>query len=365
MSERDSSYNSPLQEAFSQRLSRRKFIRQSALALGSLAAGTLLRTHESSAANAFDGGVEDAVPIYNLDRLFNGEIKRPEDLKHFLQTRLIPPDARLAERAHTPINDFTLNPDKELFANLEGYKSPKNRLDKAVLKFFALAEGVRSDTETMAEMEIETVEDRLATPVGEREPYAGLPEAVPEERILELLADPDYRIPLFAYKEGEIDPKKYEKFDIDPHVGIEIELLDDRPERKPMIGLYANYGFTPTVIEHQVIQDGEQDTRYGLRIGLFSNDYKFPGSPAQSPQEEADGLYSILLYQYMESSIYVTPPLMQFYNSTNGENTYWAKRQESQGYVFYPDIIEQIGGPLNENGSFNSAPVLHIDSPNL
>ncbi len=304
--------------------------------------------------------------VLNLDLLFKGEINRPEDMKYFLQTRLLPPDERLAKRSQTPITGLTLNPDKEIFENLEGYKSPKNRLDKAVLKAIALLESVRGDTEAMTDMKIETVNDRLASPVGQRETTgAYLPEPVPEERILELMSDPEYRLPIMGYPEGEFDPDKYKRFDIDPHLGIEIEILDDRPEHKPKVGIFGSYGFTPTVVEHAVRHQNKTEQRYGLRIGLFANDTRFIGSDFFDPQGEADALYSMLLNQYIERISFITPPLMTYYSSVNEQNPYWTKLMQSPGFVYYPEIATLTNGPHSADNRHTTAPVLHIVSPTL
>lgn len=118
MAERDNSFSSPLQEAFSQRLSRRQFIKQSALAAGVALAPSFLRPEQSSARNInasrfnleFVG--DPNVQIENLKQNIREmkrisassliEIQEEVGTKVRLQLGTFPAPVLQAESQHTP-----------------------------------------------------------------------------------------------------------------------------------------------------------------------------------------------------------------------------------------------------------------------
>ncbi|MBI4097312.1 MAG: hypothetical protein HY428_02765 [Candidatus Levybacteria bacterium] len=324
---------------------------------GSLAASVLLRSERVSA----EGG--DVKEVLNLDTLAQDE-SRPEELRGILQTRLLKPSSRLAQRPITPITDFIVNPDGELFLSLnERHKSAKDRLDNGVLRGFALLEAVRADTEAVVERPPQYPWD--ATPVGQRAQTADLPEPVSDERMVELLKDPSYRIPIAAYEPGEFDPANFKLVHIAPQLGIEVELLDDRPEQQPKIPLYGSFGFTPYVIDHQVLLNGEVKILQGLRLGIYVKDGPY------DDQHRMNLHYSAMPYQYFESAgAFISPDMMKYYNeiSSPGQgfvNPYWERMLNTPGSVFYPGIASQFIGPLGDSGFYDTAPVLHIVSSKL
>lgn len=342
------------------RISRRRAV---SLMGAAIVGPTLLRPHAVA---------QDADTPFDLDALHEDQ-GRLEAIRGFLPTRLLKPAPSLAERPITPITDFTFNPDQEMFNGLEP-SDPATRLDLAVLKGCALLEAVRHDTEAIAELDLSDQYDWDMTPVVQRAQTAALPEPVPDLQMIELLKDPNYRIPVVAYETSETLHANFKLFHIAPQVGIEVEILNDDIPNAPQIPLFGWVGFTPYVVEHEVIWGGKQQRVHGLRIGTYVKDTDFEETTRGTtftPQHYVNLNYSGNIETYFESvGVYIRPDMMRYYNEASSPdayfiNPYWDRHMETPGFVFYPDMMSLISGAADEEGYYNSAPVLHVTSPVL
>lgn len=333
----------PHLKPFITKINRRQFLQGTAVA----ATGILLPNEASAAATQYK--------VKRMKLPVRPREKRYSPVRDIGSTGLLV-DEKLSDRKIrplAPIESVRFSTRTKDFAGLTP-EDPRDRLDYAILKFFANIDLIQADIKDPGLPKGPFHSDQISGALFDRAFAAELPPRYDgmAQNFADRLAQGEVKsLSLWSYTKVEASPNSFQLMEFDPRKGVDVRFL----ATAPIVTLSASGGSTSTGYSHYIANKK-------LTLAVYNADADFAwGEPdGIQPDRMMDLSYSLDLYSVIE---YLSLFGGRWDLQSVFDDRYFPIRKATVGYCLFSDIAELTAGKL-EQGFFMSAPVLHVDRIN-